>query len=278
MPLKFVIYTTLFFAYTLNSYTYGDAYFSGSAPNVTGLTPDFSIFRTTSLFNSPITISLTVYQRPVNNTLKETLRIIDGNTTINSTGLCIGYGVSFQFLGQYPIINDAVTGNGGCDAILGKECSDNIRSSIQQSLKSITEIACGVNINTLLNIPQGCINKNSNNAFVSSNFLTNGSFMIDQSSASNSTVPWIYDLSATSTTNDYNELMKYFVLVYFLGRPYSSGIIDSAIVCLSTYNKTADPMNNQTSTQANGFAIPTFDSKFHLVFLILSYFISFPVL
>ncbi len=95
----------------------GDSYYSGSNPNVIGLTPNVSIFRTTSLYGSIINISLTVYQVPVNNTLEETLRVVNGNTNVNSTDRCIGYGVSFQFWGQYPIMNNAATGNGGCDAI-----------------------------------------------------------------------------------------------------------------------------------------------------------------
>lgn len=237
MSSKFLIYIVLLIGHiSIWCGCNGDTYVTGSSPNVTGLSPSVSIFRTTYLYQSAINISLTVYQRPVNNTMKQTLRVINGNTNVDSTNRCIGYGVSFTFRGQYPIMNATATGNGGCDAILGSQCSESIRNILQQSFDDINKIGCGVSTKFLSNPPRGCLQSTANSLLVSSTFLNNGSYMLGGSSASNSSVPWIYTENDPSVDGNYDELTKYFVFVYFVGRPYSSGIIDSAIACLSIYN------------------------------------------
>lgn len=42
-----------------------------------------------------------------------------------------------DFGGSYPINNTTATGNGGCDAILGSECSRNIRNALKQLVELI---------------------------------------------------------------------------------------------------------------------------------------------
>ena len=71
-------------------------------------------------------------------------------------------------------MNSTVSENGGCDAILGSECSQNIRNALQQSHGAINGTACGVTVNFL----------------------------------SNSSILWIYTESDPSINGDYDELMK----------------------------------------------------------------------
>jgi hypothetical protein len=73
--------------------------------------------------------------------------------------------------------------------------------------------------------------------------------MISGSSASNSSIAWMYTENNPSVNGDYDEIMKYFVFVYFVGRPYGDGIIESAIACLSIYNTTVAPTSNNIATQ-----------------------------
>ncbi|CAF1298226.1 unnamed protein product [Adineta ricciae] len=268
MVSKPFVCTIVFLGYFLSQCVgLGEILVTGSNPNVTGLTSNATIFRTTSLYDTPITVSLAVYQREVNDTMKETLRVVSGSTNVDSMDRCIAYGVSFRFLGQYPIIMNTETGNGGCNAILGEECAENLRLSLQKLLNPIDATACGINLDTLLNIPEGCPKNYGNGFLISSTFLDDGSFQYNNPSVANSSQTWIYEQSPPSSTGDYDEITKYFVFVYFLGRSYTSEVVDSAIACLSIYDQTI-PLENFARDFAN-------NNKLFILFVIPHFFFIF---
>ncbi|CAF1155394.1 unnamed protein product [Rotaria sordida] len=176
-------------------------------------------------------VRTTKAKRPVNTTHKETLKVFSGNTNINSTNRCIALGISFDLWGQLPIQYPQETGNGGCDALWAKECSKNILAKLVSSFQNIKDRICGVPIpDILLQPPPGCPPKNSSHSGISSTvFLHNGTFMINSSEPTDPSKSWVYYQSDPSIDGDYNELMKYFVFTYFVGRGYISDSIDAAI-------------------------------------------------
>lgn len=218
----------------------GDSINLGGDPNITGFIPTVSISRRTILESTDINLVLKVYQGPINATTNTTIKTLSGSTNINSTNRCIAWGVSFDLWGALPIENQQATGNGGCDALLGNECSMGIIARLQQSLGNISGTACGVSIPDLIrNPPQGCSRNNNTIYSISTNtFLSNGSFMISNSTPTDSTKSWIYLQSDSASATDYNQLMKYNVFTYFVSRDYGLNRVSSAIACLSVYNKT----------------------------------------
>ncbi|CAF1431329.1 unnamed protein product [Adineta steineri] len=274
MSLKFFISAIFFFEFISIWYGCNGYGIMGTiTPNVTGLIPYATISQTISLYATNINMILTVYQHLINNTLQDTLQVITGNTNVDSTNRCIAYGVSFSFWGQYPIINSQETGNGGCDAILGRECSQSIHNLLKQSFDDINSTSCGVrNQNILTDPPTGCrLPKTTASTLISSTFLKNGSFTTGESSTANSSNTWMYRKNYPSVDNGDDDLMKSFVFTYFVGRPYSSGIIDSAIACFSIYNTT---VGSSTRAQLNGMATQLFVSEKFLIFLSLSHVFS----
>jgi hypothetical protein len=154
--------------------------FFGGVPNITHLTPNISITRTTFLYKGEINMLLAAYQRPVNATHKDTLKVLTGSTNINSTNRCIAFGLSFNLWGQVPIQYPQETGNGGCDALWGKECSRNILAKLLESpFENISDTYCGIPKPDIISTPpSGCP---PNNMFISwlnsVDFLHNGTFM-----------------------------------------------------------------------------------------------------
>jgi hypothetical protein len=97
--------------------------------------------------------------------------------------------------------------------------------------------------------------------------------MISGSSASNSSIAWMYTENNPSVNGDYDEVMKYFVFVYFVGRPYGNSISDSAIACLSIYNTTVGPNTTtitMTTTTSNNIATQLPLSGNLFIFVLLS--------
>ncbi|CAF3495139.1 unnamed protein product [Adineta steineri] len=270
MSSKFIIYTIFFFEFiSIWRGCNGDCIGGSITPNVTGLIPNLTISQTTSLYATAINMTLTIYQSPVNNTGSEISLIINGSTNVDSTNRCIAYGVMLSFFGQYPIINSQATGNGGCDAILGSECSQSILNLLQQSFGDINSENCGVPYQSfLINLPKECTpQKNAVNSLLRSILLNNGSFTIDNSSTANSSDIW----TCFGSFQARDFLMKPFALAFFVGRPYSSGSIDSAIACFSTDNTT---IGSNTTAQPSGMATQLFVSGNFLIFLSLLHFFS----
>ncbi|CAF4530936.1 unnamed protein product [Rotaria sp. Silwood2] len=250
MLAKLILFASISLHYGSNGKTIS----FGGAPNVTHLTPNVSMPRTAFLYSTQIDLFVNVYHRPINTTHKETLKVFSGNTTINSTDRCIALGISFDLWGQLPIQNLEETGNSGCDALWGKECSKNILAKLISSFGNIEDSNCGVPIPDIQSKPPpGCPLKNSSSSGMASTaFLRNGSFMLGNSKPTDPSKAWVYFQSDPSIDGDYNELMKYFVFTYFVGRPYSSDMIDATISCMSVFNKTIGPDGENTTIQPNG--------------------------
>ncbi|CAF1006191.1 unnamed protein product [Rotaria sordida] len=247
MLAKFIL-----FAFISLHYGYmGSAFSFGGNPNVTHLTPNVSVPRTTILYSTQIDLFLNVYNRAVNTTHKETLKVLSGTTTLNSTDRCIAMGISFDLWGQLPIQNPGETRNGGCDALWGEECSKNILATLMSSFGNIENSNCGVPIPDIQSKPPpGCPAKNSSSSGIASIvFLRNGSFMLGEPGPTDPSKAWVYFQSNPSVDGDYDKLMKYFVFTYFVGRPYSSGRADATISCMSVFNKTTGPDGENSTTQ-----------------------------
>ena len=243
-------------AILLHQHISGETIVVGGKPNVNNLKPSITISRTTSLGSpaSNIDLSLKVYQRPVDATSKETLKVLTGATRIDSTGRCIAYGISFRILGQLAIQNEQLTGNGGCDALWGSQCSQGILARLSQNLGKINDIACGVPSPDMLNDPpQGCPRSNTFaiGSFITGALLRNGSFMVDQASPTDPSVTWVYYQSDPSADGNYNELIKYPVFTYFVGRAYAGGAVDTGISCMA--GKGA--VSNTTSVNNGGMIV-----------------------
>ncbi|CAF1085794.1 unnamed protein product [Rotaria sp. Silwood1] len=160
-------------------------------------------------------------------------------------------GISFDLWGQLPIQNLEETGNSGCDALWGKECSNNILAKLISSFENIENSSCGVPIPDIQSKPPpGCPVKNSSGSGIGSiAFLRNGTFMLGESGPTDPSKAWVYFQSDPSVNGDYDELMKYFVFTYFAGRSYSSGMIDATISCMSVFNKTIGPDGENSAPQ-----------------------------
>ena len=214
----------------------------GGDPHVVNMTPNASITRTTFLYSTPINILVTGYEYPLNSTHKNVKKVVDGNTTINSTDYCIAYGRSFDLWNQIPIQYPDETGNGGCDALWGRKCSQSIlQILLESSLTDINNPGCGVPIPDILTKPPlGCPTANvSSGSMGVGAFLINGTFSFGGSSlVMNLSQVWSF-LNVITTDNDYyDELMKYHVFIFFVGRSYSENILDAGIACLTNFNKT----------------------------------------
>jgi hypothetical protein len=240
---KLVVFAIILLGYIFIQHgSNGDAVTFGGEPNVTGLIPNISTSQKTLLYDKEINLFLSAYQRPINSTHRETLKVLKGSIDVNSTDRCIAMGYTFNLWGELPINNTQATGNGGCDALWGKECSENIRLALTQSLGNISSTACGVDSLSIMDraVP-GCpkIPNYSPIRFIASvALLSNDSFALSGISPTDPTKSWAYYQSDPSIDGDYDRLMKEFVFTYFVGRPYYSGAIDTAIACLSVYNKT----------------------------------------
>jgi len=250
-------------------------------PNVTGLTPNVSIFETTYLYNTDINLLLTVYQLPVNRKFKQTLRVLRGSTNVDSAGRCIAYSVSFEFLGQYPIKDNQATGNGGCDAILGRKCSQAILNALQESFKDINSHFCGTTTSHFFpKTPTECPRDTlSYWMLLKGRFLHNNSFFVHESSPTDLSATWGYAKSDPSIDGNYDELIKYFVFIYFVGRSYSMDTVDTAIACLSAYKTVPQPISTtaqptSTKTKHANTATRISTSENFLIWLSLSYVFS----
>ncbi|CAF1435869.1 unnamed protein product [Adineta steineri] len=244
----------------------------GDTFNVTGQIPCATFSRTTSLYATDINMTLTVCQGILNNWQLGVSLVINGSTNVDSTNRCIARGVSIAMIEQYPIINNQETGNGGCDAILGSECSKSIRKSLQQSFNDINSTGCGVqNLDIFADPLTGCrFPDRYISTFMIYTLRKNGSSESHNSSTANSEKSMDSTDFLAATRGNHGPL-KPFVFTYFMGRPYSSGIIDTAIACFPIYNVTVAP---KTTALPNDIATQLFVSRKFLIFLLLLHFFS----
>lgn len=272
MFLKFFILIIVFYSFVSSFDNYFQAIIgTGFTPNVTGLKPNISISTRTSLYDTNIDLSLKVFQRSVNDTFKETVRILKGSTKLNSTDRCITIGINFAASTQYLTIDNRTTGNGGCDAILGRNCSEALRIRLLRVLEDIEDAACGVPASNILSShPKECFQNNVTlNHIVTVDFLRNGSFGLgNDGQQTDPSVTWASTISYPSIDGYYDRTMKTFIFTYFVGRYYGGGLIDTGIACLSTYNKTAQSLGTIIQfSNSEYFFIYLFPLLIHLIII-----------
>jgi len=193
------------------------------------------------LYSSEINILFAVFLRsyPYNDKLHQTLKVLSGNTTINSTNRCITFGQSFNLWGKVPIRYPNETGNGWCDALWGKECSQNILTEIRNThFDDINDRFCGVRI-PLIYAKQitGCPALDPVRGIGLRTFYRNGTFTLGRGPPTmNLSKPWMRYESYPAVDGNYDRQMKRFVFTYFVGREYTSSKTDVAIACMSFYN------------------------------------------
>ncbi|CAF1199631.1 unnamed protein product [Adineta steineri] len=217
-------------------------------------------------------MTLTVCQGILNNWQLGVSQVINGSTNVDSTNRCIAFGVLTTFLKQYPIINSQETGNGGCDAIFGSECSQSIRKSLQQSFDDINSIGCGVQtLHIFTDPPTGCrFLDHEMSTVLKFTLRKNGSIEGIISPTANSEKWMDSEDFPTALRND-DDPSKAFVFTYFVGRSYSSDIVDSAIACFPIYNVTVAP---KTTVLPSDIATQLFVSGRFLISLSLLHFFS----
>jgi len=243
MLVKLILFAYVLFQQGSESSSDGGILIDGGNLNLTNLSPNVTFITTTSLYSSEINILFAVFLRsyPYNHTLNQTIKVLSGNTTINSTNRCITFGESFNLWNEVPIRYPHETGNGGCDALWGKKCSQNILTAIQNTrFDDINDRFCGVRVPRIyVKQISGCPTTSLLRSSSLRTFYRNGTFILGRGPPPmNLSKPWIRYESYPSVDGNYDIHMKRFVFTYFVGREYTSSKSDVAIACMSFYNST----------------------------------------